>query len=105
MTGSNSADSIAGLLSAYRYGVGIGVPLVILLLGLIGRKVARGRGWAAGDFYLGPELTLAGVSGALVNILELLKPANSTFGLLEKKLTGGNIALCMLGLLTYYLIL
>lgn len=59
----------------YRLTVGAGVPIVLALVGVLGKKLARGRGWRRADFYLGVEFTLAGVSTALANIFDvLLKP-------------------------------
>lgn len=94
--------SVVALLNAYRLSVGFGVPVAILVIGIIGKKVARGPGWDKEDFCAGSELTLAGVSGALVNLFEFLKPERVVFGLLEKKLLGGNIGIAIIGLLGYW---
>jgi hypothetical protein len=96
--------NISQLWTGYRYYVGILVPLVTLLIGVIGKKIARGPGWERTDFYLGTELSLAGVSGALVNIFDLLRP-EKTVGLLEKKLMGTNMTVVLLGLLLFYIVL
>jgi hypothetical protein len=99
---AKDAGSVVALLNAYRLSVGFGVPVAILIIGIIGKKVARGAGWDNEDFYAGSELTLAGVSGALVNLFEFLKPERTVFGLLEKKLLGGNIGIAIIGLLGYW---
>jgi len=93
------------MFTAYRYCVGLIVPLVMSAIGVLGKKVARGPGWMWEDFYIGTELTLTGVSGALVNLFEFLKPERVTLSLFEKKLLGGNIAIAIMGLLLYYLTL
>jgi hypothetical protein len=79
--------------------------MAIVSIGILGKKVSRGAGggWARADFYAGAELTLAGISGALVNLFEFLKPERTTFGILEKKLLGGNIGIALLGFVVYYL--
>lgn len=60
----------------YRLGVGIGVPIVLLIIGIMGKRLARGpsSSWLRADFYLGVELTLAGVSSSLLNVFDFLKP-------------------------------
>jgi hypothetical protein len=98
------SQDIASLMTAYRYVVGVAVPLVTLLIGIVGKKTARGPSWERTDFYVGTEITLAGVSGALVNIFDLLKP-DRPIGLLQRKLVGGNIAIVLLGLLLFYVTL
>lgn len=103
MDGQQAVESITSIATAYRLGVGAGIPALICAIGVVGRKVARGKGWTYEDFYVGAELTLAGVAGALVNLLDFLKPDRATLGLLEKKLLGGNIAIGFMGLFLYYL--
>lgn len=103
MTEDQSSASVASMLVTYRYLVGAVVPIIISGIGVLGRKVARGTGWEVDDFCVGTELTLAGVSGSLVNIAEFLKPDNATFGLLQKKLLGGNLGIALLGFFFYYL--
>jgi hypothetical protein len=99
-------DSIAAMLTMYRCAVGVIVPLAIVIIGVLGKKVSRGgSGWQREDFHAGTELTLAGISGALVNLFEFLKPENVAFGALQKKLLGGNISIALLGFLFYYLTL
>lgn len=98
-------QNMASLLTEYRFAVGIAVPIVISAIGVVGKKVARGPGWSQDDLYLGNELTLTGVSGALVNICDLLLKPDSPFGMLQRRLTSANIALVVLGLLLYYVAL
>jgi hypothetical protein len=98
------SQNISSMLTEYRYAVGIIVPLVIVAIGVLGKKVARGPGWEYADFYLGNELTLAGVSGTLVNFFDLLKP-EQPFGMLQRKLVGANITIAILGLVLYYVAL
>lgn len=93
------------MFTAYRYSVGFIVPIVLCAIGVLGKKVARGPGWQWEDFSVGAELTLTGVSGALVNLFEFLKPDRVTFGLVEKRLLAGNLAVAIWGLLFYYLTL
>lgn len=62
----------------YRYIVGVGVPFLLALLGILGNKLVRGKGWQQDDFFLGVELTLAGLANGLVSSCELLKVATGT---------------------------
>jgi hypothetical protein len=105
MTEANPEESIAAMLSIYRFSVGVGVPIVISALGVAGKKVARGAGWSWEDWYVGSELTLAGIAGAAANLFEFLKPDRVTFGVLEKKLLAGNIGIAFLGFLLYIFML
>lgn len=66
---------MSDLLAMYRFVVGIGVPLVLAAIGVLGKKVVRGHGWQSTDFYLGIELCLAGIANGLVSSCELLKVA------------------------------
>ena len=60
----------------YRYIVGLGVPLILAMFGVLGKKIVRGPGWRRTDFYIGVELTLAALANGLVSSCELLKLAN-----------------------------
>jgi hypothetical protein len=100
----DEANSVSELFTAYRYWVGLGVPLAIVVIGVVGKKIARGPNWARTDFYVGSELSLAGVSGALVNFADLLK-SDKVMNLLWKKLIGGNVAIAVFGLICFYIAL
>lgn len=106
MTEGSAKHSIE-LWTTYRVGVGIIVPVAIVIIGVLGKKVSRGvgGGWIRDDFYAGGELTLAGVTGSIVNLLEFLKTDHATFGALEKKLLGGNVLITLMGFIVYYFIL
>ncbi len=99
--------SVTALFTAYRLAVGAVVPVAIVAIGTLGKKVSRGAGggWAREDFYAGAELTLAGIAGALVNLFEFLKPDRTAFGILEKELLGGNIGVVLWGFMMYQLTL
>src|SRR5437899_12090195 len=65
----------AATVSSFRYFTGIAIPTLLLLGGVIGKKLSRQiKGWKRTDFYLGAELTLAAVSAALINVFDLLRP-------------------------------
>lgn len=59
--------------------IGVGVPLSLSGFGILAKKISRfAKGWKRSDFYLGSELTLAGVSTAFISTLEiLLKPGRA----------------------------
>ena len=63
------------------YFVALGVPILFIVSGAIGKKLVRGaHGWDADDFYLGVELTLGSISAALIHIFDLIKhvPSEAT---------------------------
>ena len=49
------------------------IPVVMLLIGAFGKKVARGKGWRRTDFALGADLTLTVLSLSLINVLDIAK--------------------------------
>jgi hypothetical protein len=62
----------------YRIVVGLCVPAVLALIGILGKRLTRGRAgsWKRSDLYLGVEFSLAGISAAVVNLFDLLlKPS------------------------------
>jgi len=57
------------------------IPVVLLVIGSLGRKLARGRGWRRSDFLLGPDLILASLSVAFVNLLDIARDGIAFAGL------------------------
>ncbi len=91
----------------YRLASGVGVPLVLALVGIIGRKLAR-KGdppWKRSDFYLGVEFTLVGISAALINLLDtLLKPGRG-LQTANGKLLAGNVLTLFIGMVLFLFVL
>lgn len=58
----------------YRFIPGIGVPLIVTVIGIFSKKLARGKRWERSHFYSGTELTLAAMAAALLNLGDLIKP-------------------------------
>lgn len=58
----------------YRIVVGACVPILLAIIGILGKKLTRGPAgsWLRADFYLGTELCLAGVSVAIIDLFDLL---------------------------------
>ncbi|WP_137111514.1 hypothetical protein [Rhodobacter sp. SY28-1] len=56
-----------------NYVIALGIPLVLILLGALAKKLVRGTTWEARDFFLGVELSISAVSSALIYIFELSK--------------------------------
>lgn len=54
-----------------KYVAPLAVPIAFLLIGAFAKKLVRGSGWLATDFYLGVELTLAALASSLVFLVEL----------------------------------
>lgn len=70
--------------------VGLGIPLIFLIAGAIGKKLVRGAGWRLEDFFLGTELTLAAMSASLIHIFDLLETAA---GSPKTALAAGHVAI------------
>jgi hypothetical protein len=83
----------------FIYITGIGVPVLLAILGVLGKKLARGKGWKRQDFYLGPEFTLAAVSAALLNIFDLLNPSRATPG--NPGILLSNVIVAFLGVVLF----
>jgi hypothetical protein len=92
----------------YRLVSGAGVPLVLAVLGILGKKLARGKGnpsWKRSDFYLGVEFTLAGVAAALINLLEMLLKPGRNLGAGDVKFLALNLGTLFFGMLLFMLVL
>lgn len=91
----------------YNWVTGIGVPVILTMIGVIGKKLARGNATSSGfkrqDFYLGPELTLAAVSSALLNIFDILKPMRTTT--LSRMALLSNIIIGFMGIVLFMWVL
>jgi hypothetical protein len=68
-----------------------GIPVLLLLIGALGKKLARGpSGWEAEDLYLGPDLCVAALGMAAVRAVELMKQHPNAAD------TASKVALCSL---------
>jgi hypothetical protein len=54
--------------------VGLCVPAVLAVIGILGKRLTRGTAgsWRRSDLYLGVEFSLAGISAAVINLFDLL---------------------------------
>jgi hypothetical protein len=58
----------------HKYLVSVGVPLLLLCVGTVSKKLVRGTGgWQASDAFLGIEASAAALTGALTYVLDVLK--------------------------------
>jgi len=91
----------------YRALVGFGVPIVLAMVGIFGKRLPRGLGpgWKRTDFYLGVEFTLAGIGAALVNTAELYFKPNSVWKDSYKGLSIGNFTVAFFGLMLFMYVL
>src|SRR5882762_9853390 len=55
-----------------RYVVAFSVPLMVLAIGVLAKKLIRGKHWQRDDFYLGVELMLAAIAGDLDYLFDLV---------------------------------
>jgi hypothetical protein len=62
---------------AYRYITAFGIPLILILVSALTRKIVRKTRFIWDDFYLGVDLTLAAFSAAAVNVVDLLESTDS----------------------------
>jgi hypothetical protein len=56
-----------------KYVVALVVPVLLLLTGALGKKLASKRPWQQEDFHLGVEFTLAALSAAFTQVLDLAR--------------------------------
>jgi hypothetical protein len=90
----------------YRIAVGGGVPLLLAIIGVIGKKLARRTmGWKRTDFYLGVEFTLAGISATVSNLLSVFLKPGRDFGKLDFNMLGVNVLALVLGMLLFLFVL
>ncbi len=91
------------LLTLYRYIVGIGVPLILAMFGVLGRKLIRkGPGWKREDFYIGVELTIAALANGLVSSCDLLKIPT---GVLPQTMVGYAVASAVVTFFGFFMFL
>lgn len=54
-----------------NYTIALGIPLVLILLGAMVKKLVRGTTWQPSDFFLGVELSLSALTSSLIFIFEI----------------------------------
>jgi hypothetical protein len=59
------------------YLIALGIPIILLLSGAVAKKLVRGSGWQAKDFYLGVETSLAALGAAMIHFFDLHKQQTS----------------------------
>ncbi|HEX6747053.1 MAG TPA: hypothetical protein VF092_07115 [Longimicrobium sp.] len=65
---------------ANRYFIAVGIPFLLILLGAISRKLIRSTAWEREDFFLGVDLSIAGISSGLIFISELVSKKAESIG-------------------------
>lgn len=85
--------------------MGGGVPIVLAIVGILGKKLARGKGWRRADFYLGVEFTLAGVSAALASIFDLLLKPGRVPQTSDNRLLLLNFLVAFLGMVFFMFVI
>lgn len=90
----------------YRVYPGLGVPVGLAVVGILGKKLTRGAGggWCSSDFYLGVEFTLAAVSAALLNLFDFLKP-NRPLQASDTKVLLANFLVAFIGMILFIFVL
>jgi hypothetical protein len=63
-----------------RYFVAVGIPLLLILLGAIARKLIRATPWLRDDFFLGVDLAIAAISSGLIYTSDLLAAKQAASG-------------------------
>ncbi|HEX8244566.1 MAG TPA: hypothetical protein VF541_13765 [Longimicrobium sp.] len=65
---------------ANRYFFAVGIPFLLILLGAVAKKLIRSTAWVRDDFFLGVDLSLAGISSGLIYISDLLTTKAASIG-------------------------
>jgi hypothetical protein len=74
----------------YRHVGALGIPIVLALVTIIAKKLARReRGFIRNDFYLGVDLTVASLSILLANVYDLFDPQQFGAGIRSPLLLNG----------------
>lgn len=89
----------------YRVTVGAGVPIVLAVVGILGKKLARGKGWRRADFYLGVEFTLAGVAAALASVFDLLLKPGRKPQAIDNELLLLNFLVAFIGMVLFVFVI
>jgi hypothetical protein len=89
----------------YRVTVGAGVPIVLAIVGILGKKLARGKGWRRADFYLGVEFTLAGVAAALASVFDLLLKPGRKLQAIDNELLLLNFLVAFIGMVLFMFVI
>ena len=53
------------------------IPIALIFLGAVAKKLVRAKPWARRDFYFGVELSIAALSSGLIRIFELAQNLTS----------------------------
>jgi hypothetical protein len=61
-----------GMIFTNRYFIAVGIPFLLIFLGAVARKLIRATPFIPDDFYLGVDLSIAGISAGLIYTSELL---------------------------------
>ncbi|MEP3776858.1 MAG: hypothetical protein ABJM82_07505 [Shimia thalassica] len=56
-----------------NYVIALGIPVALIVIGGLVKKIVRGSTWQAADFFLGVELALSAVTSSLIYVFELSK--------------------------------
>jgi len=65
---------------ANRYFIAVGIPFLLIFLGAIARKLIRATAWEREDFFLGVDLSIAGISSGLIFIFEVVSKKAESIG-------------------------
>jgi hypothetical protein len=63
-----------------RYFIAVGIPFILIIIGSVSKKLVKARPWQRDDFFLGADLSLAGISSGMIYITELLSAKASLQG-------------------------
>ncbi len=85
----------------YSYFTAFGIPVVLIGVSALTKKIVRKTPFQKDDFYLGVDLTLGGVSVALVNVLDLLDTKHTGA---EAKVTGSNAIWYILACFVFFIL-
>ncbi|HEY0023795.1 MAG TPA: hypothetical protein VGB24_12820 [Longimicrobium sp.] len=64
----------------HAYFVALGVPVILIGVGALAKKLIRGTSWIRQDFFLGVDLALASLSSGLIYLYQVLESARNAHG-------------------------
>ena len=62
------------VVNSYRWIVGFALPIAILVISTLGKKLARGPGWKSADFFVIDQLSLAAMADSASSIIAAHRP-------------------------------
>jgi hypothetical protein len=79
-----------------KYVIAVVIPLILVAVGAVVRKLSEGNPWKLDYFYLGPELTLSSLGTSMLSLYDLVKDESIE---VDQGKINTNISFMVIGLL------